>query len=88
MNRLIIAAVLARTGKSQEMIAKGPYVVQHPSGEQRWAIRVEWVDDAAHEYELIGNPRDFDSAGQLAEQLEEAVWAPFPKPGTWSMRQT
>ena len=82
----IIDAVLTRTSRSVDRLAAVPEIVQHPAGEQRWAVRTEWVDDAVLEYELNGAPTAAETLSELAARLEEAVWQAFPKPGTWGTR--
>lgn len=82
----VLDAVISRTGKRPGAVSGRPSLVRHPKGEDRWAIRVEWIDDAPSEYELVGQPNDVESPSELAERLDEAVWKPFPKPGTWSKR--
>lgn len=84
LNARITEAVLARTGKSRESIAAGPLVVKHPSGEARWAIRVEWKDDAVAEFLLEGEPAQQETSEALGVRLEPVAWRTFPKSGNWT----
>jgi hypothetical protein len=82
----IIQAVLARSDRNANRLAAPPHVVRHPSGEERWAIRAEWIDDVVAEYELVGQPMETETDAQLATRLEEAVWQPFPTAQAWGTR--
>lgn len=79
-------AILNRSGRNSDRLAAAPRLVRHPSGEERWAIRVEWTDDAVSEYELVGQPMAGETLAQLGMRLEEVVWQPFPTPGSWGTR--
>jgi hypothetical protein len=79
-------AVSFRLKKVADEMAGPIKIVRHPSGSERWAIRVAWKNDIVSEFELVGRIQPRESVAALSRRLDEAVFRPFPQPGTWSTR--